>query len=129
MKIYGAFLVLPKGQVHLLSDNQVSSLFNKLGIAAKRESEEARTYAMRTYFGENVDYAIPCWSDGAMEAVAQEYEGPDMERIRGLAACIATGTPYGGHEGDSDGGGYRVPLSPPKDGPKSPTLVSSLFGE
>lgn len=144
MKIYGTFLLLGPGidpQVVALSDTGLRDFNSRLEIATKHEKDSSRHEAYRLTFGVRAHYAIPCWSVEAMTKLATEYKGENEKQVRGLAARIALGQPYGGPEpgarsGETDGG-QRAPIDPVKPKPRKPsggnaaplTAEQLLFGD
>lgn len=126
MNIHGAFLCFGANAepgVVLLGMSEMEFMHAKMAIAETRckDVATARANVYAQYFGKGVEYAVPCWSQEAMIAIAQDYKGPHSERIRGLAACIALGKTYGA-DGNQDGpkGGQDAPIDPVKPKPTKP---------
>ena len=122
MKVMNSFLCIGpeiEACVILLTSVERKALDDGLRVAAKYQSERGRLEVYRSVFGVACHAAVPCWSDQAMAAIAKGYVGNDQKRVRGFAACILTGTPYGGPErwweqrGDDNGGG-KAKLEPPQ---------------
>lgn len=129
MNIYGAFLLfgpeLPPCVV-AITDTQKARLDAQLAVASKHGKASLRHDAYRLVFGVPAHWAVPCWKREAMEAIATEYVGEFQDKVRGLAACIALGKPYGGPEsgetqgkGKRDDRGQRARLEPVK--PRKPS--------
>lgn len=127
MKIRGAFLCIGSEEpsVVLLSACELDHFEEGARIAETRTRDpvtaRARVYAKT--FGKGVAYAVPCWSEEAMLAIATDYRGAHEARIRGLAARIALGKTYGA-DGDDSGkgngkGGQHAIIDTPK--PRKPT--------
>lgn len=104
--------------VHVLPPAERAALDARLLLAARRNSEPARLEAYRLTFGAGARW-IFAPEPVTLEWLAVEYAGPFRDAVRGLAACLATGTPYGpddtGPAGDG-GAGDRLPPGP-KPGP------------
>lgn len=125
MKLHATFLCISTNlepEVHALSAGDFDKFNERMRIADKRQSAPARQQAFRVTFGKAFDYAIPCWSQEAMERLALDYKGVHAERVCHLAASIALGETYGADEGatppDVDGG-TKV-MAAPKPTPKRP---------
>ncbi len=111
MNIRGAFLCFGATvdpRVILLGSAAMAFMGEKMKIAETRcrDIAESRARVYGEYFGKGVQYAIPCWSQEAMIAIAQGYQGAHSDRIRQIAACIALGKTYGadGSPGGPKGG-------------------------
>lgn len=128
MRVPGAFLVFgpqcPPAVV-LLEQTRLDRLNRQISIAAKHGKDSLRHDAYQAAFRLPAQWAVPCWVPGSMERLATEYTGEHQDRVRGLAACIATGTPYGGPEpGEAPkggNGGQKAPTDPAKPKPRKPS--------
>lgn len=106
--------------VHVLAPAERAALDARLALAARRDSEAARLEAYRLTFGLGVRWVFPAGPE-TLDWLALSYDGPHRDAVRGLAACLATGTPFGPDSGADSGpsGGERVPADP-KPAPRSP---------
>ncbi len=90
-------------------------------MAVCGDSTRAREQVYKLHFGDGILEALPAWSMRVMTQLATTYEGPFKLEVRGMAACIVSGVPYG-HDGEGKhdgGGGHKVALIP------EPTLQPS----
>ena len=128
MSIYvtGTFLLIGADMepaVVALTKVAHDGLNDGLRVAALYGKEDARARVYRQVFGMPAQYAVPCWSVEAMTAIATGYVGPHADRVKGLAARIALGQPYGADEtgagnGKDPRGGQKAKLVPEK--PRKP---------
>jgi hypothetical protein len=139
MKLHGSYLVLsetlPPCTV-LISASAVRLLNDQVRIAEKHGKDSLKLQAYRQAFGLDAAVAFPCWIDECMAAVVANYKGAHEKAVRGLAACIVTGTPYGGEDwkgspksGKGGDGGQKV--KQPRPQPVKPSGGSGaelLFG-
>jgi hypothetical protein len=114
----GQFLVVTKDnvQVHLLSDTATTLFYDGLLIAEQTSQPEMYVaQVLRQTFRVDVVTALPAGSIEALYFYIEHYNGPQQEKVKQLAACIVTGTPYGPEENPPmDDGGIRerVPVKP-----------------
>lgn len=104
--------------VHVLAPAERAALDARLRLASRRDCEASRLEAYRLSFGAGVRWAF-CLTPASAAGLAEAYSGPFRDAVRGLAACLATGTPYGPDDtgGPGNGGaGDRLPAGP-KPGP------------
>ncbi len=124
MKLQNCFLVFGisvEPATVLIDDMAYARLLDSERIAAKHGKESLRHDAYRRAFGLDVQFAFPCWIDAAMTYLATQYKGEHERKVRGLAACVVTGTPYGGSEGSSKPeGGQPSLIDPVKPKPRKP---------
>lgn len=127
----GQFIVLTtkEVQVHLLNDSATARFWDGMEIADTRtfKPDQAREYVIRQTFGQDAVSFLPAHSFEAIFHYAEHYEGALAEQVKGICACILTGTPYGpeSHRGSSvDGDGLKVaPVPSPKgSGPTGATF-------
>lgn len=112
--------------VHILGPAERAALDARLALATRRASEPARLEAYRIAFGPGVRWAFEAGPQ-SLAWLATEYAGPFRDAVRGLAACLATGTPYGPDPdaGPNPGGaGDRLP-SGPRPGPAPDRLPAA----
>lgn len=123
--VSGQFFVftIKKVQVHVLDAMATALLYDGLSIADTRSfnQEFHRDYVVRQTFGREAIGFLPAGTAEALWYYAEHYEGMLAEQVKGLAACILSGTPYGpeSHMGGGIVGGEKVtpPVRPnaPKD--------------
>lgn len=114
----GQFLVItPKEvQVHILTQTATTLFYDGLFIAEK--SSKPETYVaqvLRQTFRVDAVTALPASSIDALYFYIDHYDGPQQEKVKQLAACIVTGTPFGPDENpnmDDEGFRERVPVKP-----------------
>ena len=106
--------------VHTLAPAERAAFDARLALASRRGSDAARLEAYRITFGPGVRWAFPA-GPAMLNWLALSYDGPHRDAVRGLAACLATGTPFGPDSGPDSGPswGDRVPVGP-KPAPRSP---------
>jgi len=112
-------------EVHALAPAERNALDARLALAAKRDRDPADVYAQA--FGRGAQWAFLATPE-RLEWLATEYTGPHRETVRGLAACLATGTPYGGpdpSDGPRGGAGDRLPDGP-RPGPAPDRVADPL---
>lgn len=112
-------------EVHALAPAERASLDARLALAAKRGRDPADAYAPT--FGAGIRWAFLA-APPMLEWLATEYAGPHRDAVRGLAACLATGTPYGGPDagdGPRGGAGDRLPTGP-RPGPAPDRVADPL---
>jgi len=111
-------------EVHALAPAERASLDARIALAAKRGRDPADAYALA--FGSGMRWAFLATAP-MLEWLASEYSGPHRETVRGLAACLATGTPYGGPDdgGPRGGAGDRLPDGP-RPGPAPDRVADPL---
>jgi hypothetical protein len=113
----GQFLVITKDgvQVHLLSDKATTLFYDGLFIAEQTNKPEMYVaQVLRQTFYVDAVTALPAGSIDALYFYIEHYNGPQQEKVKQLAACIVTGTPYGPEESDEGDNGApdRVPVKP-----------------
>lgn len=121
MMIASTFLVVGPEHpptVHVLAPAERAALDARLSLAARRDSEAARLETYRTVFGHGARWVFAL-SPAGLDWLATAYDGPHRNAVRGLAACFATGTPFGPDDsGPAGNGGAGDRLPPgPKPGP------------
>ncbi|MGH9608032.1 MAG: hypothetical protein ACRD34_00025 [Bryobacteraceae bacterium] len=106
-------------EVHVLHETAVTGLWQALAIADTRtRPEPAREYVIKQFFGRNAVGFLPAGSVEALLWLSENYAGILAEEVKGICACILTGTPFGPPDDSaSDGGGLTV--APPV--PQQPT--------
>jgi len=132
----GQFICLTDKDAFLahLPQDAVSRFYDGLKIAeGTRQAEANVAYVTAQTFGRDVLRALPAPHAEACQWYAEHYEGMHQELIRGLMACVLTGTPYGADEDRLNdwkhGGGDRVtnptppPVLPGGDGIELPMLL------
>lgn len=104
--------------VHILAPAERAALDARLALAARRDSEPARLEAYRLTFGPGTRWAFEAGPE-SLAWLATDYTGPFRGAVRGLAACLATGTPFGPDDtGPAGNGGAGDRLPPgPRPGP------------
>jgi hypothetical protein len=124
-------------QVHVLSDPQTALFWDGLSIAdtrSERTTQMHREYVVRQHFGSEAIGFLPAGTAEALFHYVEHYEGPLTEEIKGLAACILSGTPYGpdNAQGGRLSGGEKVtsPVAPQTpSGPNGATFSVGLGTE
>lgn len=97
--------------VALLNENQQRVYWDALALADDSlHPVDNRKYVMRRAFGDDVLRALPANSITALMDYAENYTGLQEEHVKGLAACILTGTPFGFN--DTPDGGSKEPQQP-----------------
>ena len=124
----GQFLVLTAQDVFvaLLSEIENSRYWD--AIAMCDESRAPEVYRLQVYrrvFGSDAIAALPASKLEALLAYAEHYEGLHTELVRGIAACILTGTPFS-RDGDNNGGGTKEPQTPKPTRPRSGGKAKAL---
>lgn len=119
LKLKGSFLLIGAGpdmpQVHILSAAAHAALDAGLSLVSRYEAGDIRRgEVLKSIFGVDCLAAVPAWSYDAMAEIATDYKGPNEQKTRYIAACIATGRPIGDESGKGGGGGGNAPLEPPK---------------
>jgi len=116
MNLFGSFLTFGAErapEVVLLDQLACDKLEARINVA--HGGEKIRLAAYEATFGKGVEYALPCWSNECMRAVALQYSGPHAEEVCRIAACIATGKPYSIWDEDMrNDGGDRDPVPTPQ---------------
>ena len=110
----GLFLVLTVQEVHvhLLSAHEVSRYWEAIEMCDDTRAPEVyRAQVYRRVFGSETINALPAGCAQALIAYAEHYQGLHAEQVKGIAACILTGTPFG-PDGDNGEGGTREPQTP-----------------
>lgn len=137
MKLHGSYLVFSESIAPctvLISASAVNLLNSQVAIAEKHGKDTLKYQAYRQAFGMDVTVAFPCWVDACMAAVIEHYQGMHEQAVKRLAACIFTGTPYGGEDwkgspkSGTDGG---LKVKQPKPRPVKPSGgngAALLFG-
>lgn len=128
----GCYLVfgpMHEPTVHVVTKEGQETYWSRMKIADG--SERAMREVMRiTFNAPDATYALPAWSQGCMETIAQEYEGPHKIAVRGIAAAIALGKPFSKDVNpDTDTGpkgGDKVPRNPKGPKPTSPAKLSAF---
>src|SRR5438105_12502390 len=85
-------------QVHVLDARCTALLYDGLSIAETRSERNVdmhRAYVVRQTFGRDAIGFLPAGTTEALFYYCEHYEGPFSETIKGLSACILTGTPFG----------------------------------
>lgn len=104
--------------VSLLTELERDHLSEGDRIAANTDNPELYTRQNRRGILRHdvTDYLIPAWSDPALAMVIDGYTGPFAEQVKGLAACLLTGTSYSldRDSGDSSDGGVGARIEPDK---------------
>lgn len=114
----GQFLVITRDssvQVHLLSETATTLFYDGLLIAEKTSKPDMYVaQVLRQTFRVDAVTALPAGSIDALYFYIEHYNGPQQEKVKQLAACIVTGTPYGPEESDDDDSGApdRIPVKP-----------------
>ena len=102
--------------VSLLTERERDHLSEGDRIAANTDNPEFYTRQNRRGILRHdvTDYLIPAWSDPALAMVIDGYTGPFAEQVKGLAACLLTGTSYSldRDSGDSSDGGVGARIEP-----------------
>lgn len=112
----GQFIVLTASDVFvaLLTAEQNASYWDAIAICDDTRAPEVyRLEVYRRVFGRDAIQALPASKLEALLAYAEHWDGLHKDLVRGIAACILTGTPFS-RDGDGKDGGTREPL------PKSP---------
>jgi hypothetical protein len=79
-----------------LPQDAVSRYWDGMRIAeGTRQAEANVAYVNAQTFGRDVLRAFPAPSAEACQWYAEHYEGMHQEMVRGLMACVLTGTAYG----------------------------------
>lgn len=114
----GNFLIVysdKEPQWRLLTQEYFHGFIQRCGIVGY---EKARRYV----FGESCEHVLSVESCEIAAMVAEKYDGVYKDRVQGLAACIATGTPINPDRphGPADGGlkveADRKPPTKPRGG-------------
>lgn len=119
-------------EVHIVSKSDQESYWERLRMADGMQDKEAAVrFAMKAAFkAPDATYALPAWSIECMQTIATEYQGPHMIAVRGIAAAIALGRPFGQDARDKGGkdqdGGERVEPKPKAPKPSSPAKLSAF---
>jgi hypothetical protein len=99
----------------------MSKMFHALDIAEDtNHPKENREYVFRQYFHDDVLAILPAGKMSALYDYAEHYEGIQQQAVRGLAACILTGTSFSREASSDDAdGGMRVlnDMTPVKPAP------------
>ena len=114
----GQFICLTELEafVSLLNHSQNDLLWKALSLAEDAiRREESRQYVFRQVFGADVIGILPASTTEALYAYAEHYDGLHKEKVRGIAACILTGTPFG-HDGGSKVSPPNNPVKPQPGG-------------
>lgn len=125
----GQFFVLTADdvQVHVLSEDRTTQYWDRVLLSETRiRADVAKQETRRLMFGtENIIDVLPAGSIKALVWYTDHYEGLHAERVKGIAACILTGTPFGPDSANPiDGGGQTVPRVSGPDSPGSPGGVA-----
>lgn len=102
--------------VSLLTERERSHLMEGDRIAAGTDNPALYTRQNRRGIlrHDATDYLIPAWSDQALSVIVDRYTGPFETEVKGLAACLLTGTSYSldRDSGDSSDGGVKARIEP-----------------
>ena len=120
------FIVLTDTCAHLrlLSDISKTRLYESLELT---DNQNNRAYVIRQYFGHDAVGFLPATSIKALMHYAESYEGLHAEIVKGIAACILTGTPIPNGENSGKDGGSKVPLVKPPKTPKGSGAFNQLL--
>jgi len=113
----GQFLVITKDgvQVHLLSETATTLFYDGLFLAEKTSKPDMYVaQVLRQTFLVDAVTALPASSIDALYFYIEHYNGAQQEKVKQLAACIVTGTPFGPDDsGDDDNRSPdRIPVKP-----------------
>lgn len=116
----GQFFVLTASTVFvaLLSEEQTAKYFDALEIAEETRAPDVyRVQVYQRVFSSDAIAALPAYPHAALYDYAEHYTGLHQDLVRGIAACILTGTPFSKDGENKNGGGSGDRLPKP---PKSP---------
>lgn len=109
------FFVFTAKRVRLtmLSMGQTSRLYDGLTLADNCRIVDPvvqREYVIRQTFGSDATGFLPANSVDCLMFLAESYKGPFEEEVKGICACILTGTPYGPEDANPgiDGGSEKI---------------------
>lgn len=94
LNLKGSFLVVVADaapHIEILAADETRSLDNALSVASRRR-EEFRGAVLASVFGPGTVAAIPC-TEAAMSFLVAEYQGPQSEAIKALAALVCSWGP------------------------------------
>ena len=97
--VQGQFICLTETDVFvsLLNRDQNKLLWDSLSLAEDAiKRDEARKYVFKQIFGDDVIGILPASTSTALYAYAEHYDGLHSAKVKGIAACILTGNPFGG---------------------------------
>ena len=124
----GQFLVVAPDAVtvHVLTLDGTRTYYDGMTIAEQcTRRDVAVDHVYRSTFGiKGVIHALPAFNADALTYYTEHYDGPQQDAVRGLAACILTGVPFGPDKPNPDpldGTPDRIPPRPPV--PSSPNAA------
>lgn len=107
--------------VHVLDETRLGAFYQGLGVCHRsRDPEAAALRVLASVFGKGTLLALPAFGAEGVAFLAEQYDGPQVEAVRGIAACILTGEPFGPRD-DDESGGERAPLKPVSPAPAGPS--------
>lgn len=127
----GQFICLTASDVFvaLLAPSELARYWDTLEKCDDTRAPEVyRAQLFKRVFGQDVLNALPAGHVDALHIYCEHYEGLHAEIVKGICACILTGTPFS-RDGDKPDGGTRIPQAPkptrPRSGGRAKALTST----